>query len=398
MKYVVLIVDGAAGHPIAWLSGKTSLEAAFTPNLDWLALRSSVGLVCTVPAGMEPSSACACLSILGYDPKVYYKGRGAIEAVSVGVPLDEGDLVFRSNLVSVSDGRMASYSAGYITTPEARELISALNKELGSGEVRFYVGTSYRNLLVLKNHPEVLESVCTPPHDIQEKEISAFLPSGEGSQFLRDLMFRSREVLQAHPINRTRVGRGEPEANMVWPFWGSGRLPPIPSFKDLYGCNASLTSGVDLLKGLAAMMGIEVLDIEGVTDNLDNDFSAQAKGALESLKEKDLTVVHIEAADEAGHAGEALKKIRAIELIDRFVVGEVLRHWGEVRLLVMPDHPTPVDLRTHVAEPVPFLIAGPGFASNGATAFNEKEARKTGLFLGEGHRIMDCLLRGKLWD
>ena len=398
MKYIVLILDGAAGRPIAWLNGRTCLEAAFTPNLDRLAPKSTVGLVCNVPSGMEPSSACACLSILGYDPRVYYKGRGAIEAISVGVPLDEGDVVFRCNLVSVKDGKMSSYAAGYIPTEEASELVSALNEDLGNDEIRFYTGTSYRHLLKLKNHPETLRAVCTPPHDIPEKEIAGFLPSGEGSALLRDLMFRSREILENHPVNRLRARRGEPEANMIWPFWGSEKLPPMPSFEQLYGFRAALTSGVDLLKGLAELVGIKVLEIEGVTDNLDNDFSAQAKGAIESLDDNDMVIIHIEAPDEAGHSGEALKKIRAIELIDQLVLGEILSFKGPRRLFVLPDHPTPVEVRTHTVDPVPFMLNGPGFDPNGAAKFNEDEARKTGLFLKEGYKIMDYFLRGKLWD
>jgi 2,3-bisphosphoglycerate-independent phosphoglycerate mutase len=393
MRYCVLIIDGAAGLPIPARGGKTCLELADTPNLDAMAKEGEMGLVRTVPAGMEPSSACACMSVLGYDPMVYYKGRSAIEARSMDIDIGEGEVVFRCNLVAIRDGKMWSYSAGYIGTGEARKLIAVLNQSLGDDDIRFYPGVSYRHILKLKGHEDALLASCTPPHDIPDKEIDSFLPRGKGSQILRDLMGRSEAVLRYHPVNERRRSRGEIPATTIWLFWGSGRVPEMPPFQQVYGLSAALTSGVDLLKGLAKMVEMEVLDIDGVTDGLDNDFAAQAEGALEALAENDLAVIHIEAPDEAAHAGVIDDKIEAIHRIDKEVISR-LRSWGEddLRLLIMPDHPTPVKSRTHSPEPVPFLLWGEGFNPNGAKMFSEIEAKGTGLFIEDGYNIMKRLL------
>ncbi len=351
-----------------------------------------VGLARTVSRGMEPSSACACMSVLGYDPKIYYRGRAAIEAVSMGVPVGGSEAVFRCNLVAVREGRVASYCAGHITTDEARELIKALNGSLGNEAVHFYPGVGYRHLVKLKGHEATLEAICTPPHDIPDKPIAEFLPRGRGSRFLRKLMLDSALVLGEHPVNIARRARGDIPATMVWLFWGSGQIPDTPSFQAEYGLSAALTSGVDLLRGLGQMMGMEILDIPGVTDNLDNNFTAQTLGALDSLDKHNLVVIHIEAPDEEAHAGSVEGKMEAIQRVDREVVGR-LRSFepGGFRLLIIPDHPTPIKARTHVAEPVPFILWGPGFASNGAKRFTEVEAKKTGLFVEEGYKIMGRL-------
>ena len=393
MKYCVLIVDGAAGWPLPGRGGKTCLELAETPNLDALAREGTVGLTATIPEGMEPSSACACMSLLGYDPRIYYKGRAAIEAVSMGIPVVEGEVVFRCNLVSVEDGRMQSYCAGHISTGEARQLIEALNEELGGEDVSFYTGLSYRHLLKLKGHEDTLEAVCTPPHDIPDKPVAEYLPRGQGSHFLRQLMQASVAVLEEHPLNIARRARGDMPANMIWLFWGSRRIPDMPAFKQVYNLSAALTSGIDLLQGLGLMMGMDILEIKGITDGLDNDFQGQVVGALKSLEDHDLVVIHIEAPDEAGHAGSVDDKIEAIQWIDRDVVSR-LRAFepGNLRLLVMPDHPTPIEIKTHVAEPVPFILWGAGFAANGAERFTETEAKGTGLFIQNGYNIMSRLV------
>jgi 2,3-bisphosphoglycerate-independent phosphoglycerate mutase len=393
MRYCVLIIDGAAGLPLPQRGGQTCLELAQTPNLDALAKEGEVGLVRTVPPGMEPSSACACMSVLGYDPKVYYKGRSAIEARAMDIEIGEGEVVFRCNLVSIRGGKMWSYSAGYISSGEARKLIAALNEKLGDDDVRFYPGVSYRHISKLRGHEDALLASCTPPHDIPDKPIDRFMPRGEGSEILRELMGRSEAVLRYHPVNQRRRRRGEIPATTIWLFWGSGRLPEMPSFLQVYGLSAALTSGVDLLKGLGKMMEMEVLNIGGVTDGLDNDFAAQAKGALTALAENDLVVIHIEAPDEAAHAGAIDGKIEAIHRIDKEVVSR-LRSWDEdeLRLLVMPDHPTPIKTRTHSSEPVPFLLWGEGFKPNGAKSFSEVEAKNTGLFIEDGYKIMARLI------
>ncbi len=392
MKYVILIMDGASGYPIPERDGKTSLELAHTPNLDALVKEGNVGLARTVPPGMEASSACACMSVLGYDPKVYYKGRAGIEARSMGIPIGDGEVVFRCNLVAVRDGKMWSYSSGYISTEEAHALIHALNATLASDEVQFYPGVSYRHICKIKGHEDTLNAECTSPHDIPGKVIAGHLPRGRGSEVLRDLMTRSEAVLREHPVNRERIARGAIPATMIWLFWGSSRLPDMPSFEGRYGLRVAMTSGVDLLDGLAQLAGMEVLAIPGVTDNLDNDYVAQANGAIAALSEYDLVVVHIEAPDEAAHDRAIDTKIEAIQKIDEEVVGRLRAYPGDIRLLIMPDHPTPIPVQTHTDDPVPFLIWGAGVKSNGADRFTEAETKGTGLLLEKGYTIMNTLV------
>lgn len=394
MKYCVLIIDGAAGWPLSDYGGKTCLELAHTPNLDAMAKEGIVGLVRTIPEGMEPSSACACMSILGYDPKVYYQGRSAIEAESMNIPIEVGEVAFRCNLVAIRNGKMWSYSSGYINTNEAQELITALNKSLGSDEVHFYPGVSYRHICKIKGHEDTLLAICTPPHDIPGKPINEFLPHGPGSELLRDLMARSEIVLRNHPVNVTRRLRGDIPATMIWLFWGSGKILGMPVFKQLYGLDAALTSGVDLLRGLARMVEIKVLNIPGVTDNLNNDYAAQAAGALESLKGHDMVIIHVEAPDEAAHTGSIEDKIEAIQGVDAEMVSQI-HGWDKdsLRVLIMPDHPTPIKVQTHVGEPVPFMLWGSGFIANGAKRFTEVEAKNIGLFIEQGYNIMSRLIR-----
>jgi len=393
MKYCVVIIDGAAGLPLPERGGKTCLELAKTPNLDALAGEGVVGLARTVPPGMEPSSACACMSVLGYDPKVYYRGRSAIEARAMDIPIGEGEVVFRCNLVGVQGGKMKSYSAGYISSEEAKELISALNEKLSDDSVQFYPSVSYRNVLKLRGHEDALSAHCTPPHDIPDKPVAEYLPKGKGSEVLLELMQRSEAVLQGHPINLSRQSRGDMPATTIWLFWGSGRVPEMPLFKQLYGLGAALTSGVDLLRGLGKMAGMKVLDIPGVTDGLDNDYAAQAAGALKALEDNDLVVVHIEAPDEAAHAGSIDDKVEAVERIDKEVIGRLRSYQkGGLRVLAMPDHPTPIEIRTHSPEPVPFLLWGKGFKPNGAQKFTEAAAKGTGLLVADGYKIMGKLI------
>ena len=393
MKYCVVIIDGASGWPLPERGGKTCLELAYTPNLDAMAQEGILGLVRTVPSGMEPGSACACMSVFGYDPKVYYRGRSSIEAKSRGIIIEDGEVVFRCNLVAIRDGRMWSYSSGYISTAEAQALIAALNESLGNDQIHFYSGVSYRHICKLKGREDTLLATCTPPHDIPGKAIDEYLPKGPGSDLLRDLMLRSQEVLRDHPVNIKRKSLGEIPATMIWLFWGSSKVPDMPAFKQVYGLNAAMTSGVDLVWGLAQMLEIDTLDIPGVTDGLDNNYSAQAVGAVEALSNHDLVVLHIEAPDEAAHAGAIDDKVEAIQRVDKEVIGR-LRSFqpNELRMLVMPDHPTPIKIQTHSDEPVPFVIWGSGFAANGGKRFSEAEAKRTGLFIDKGHNIMGRLI------
>ncbi len=394
MKYCVVIIDGAAGWPLPEYGGKTCLELACTPNMDAMAKGGRLGLVRTVPSGMEPSSACACMSILGYDPVVYYRGRSAIEALSMGNPVTEGETAFRCNLVTVVEGKMRSHSAGHISSEEARRLVAALNDSVGTEQVHFYPGVSYRHLCKIVGREDTLLAECTPPHNIPDKDIREYLPRGQGSDILRDLMVRSEPVLERHPVNVVRVSRGDLPATMIWLFWGSGALPEVPFFRERYGVSAALTSGVDLLRGLARMAKMSVLDIPGVTDDAGNDYAAQARGALTALEQYDLVVIHIEAPDEAGHAGSVEEKVDAIQRTDDEVVGPLLRGaQGALRALVMPDHATPIEKRTHSREPIPFMLWGAGIAPNGAQRFTEVEAKSTQLFIEQGHTLMGRLLR-----
>jgi len=394
MKYAILIIDGAAGWSLPDHKDKTCLELAHIPHLDAMVREGVLGLVRTVPEGMEPSSACACMSVLGYDPRVYYRGRSAIEARSLGIPIADDEVVFRCNLVTVRDGKMWSYSAGHISTEEASILISALNEVLGNGEVSFYPGVRYRHICKIRGRPETLLADCTPPHDIPERPIADYLPKGQGSEFLKELMARSEAVLKGHEINKRRQARGELPATMVWLFWGAGQVPEMPPFKQIYGLEAALTSGVDLLRGLARMAGMTVLEIPGVTDGLDNDYAAQAEGALKALKSHDLVVIHVEAPDEAAHTGSVEEKVSALEKVDAEMVGRLRRWDGEaLRVLALPDHPTPIKIRTHTDEPVPFVLWGPGFTPNGGRRFTETEAKRTGIFLEEGYNIMAKFLQ-----
>jgi len=396
MKFCVVIVDGASGWPLAERGNKTCLEASVTPNLDLMARQGYSGMALTIPPGMEPGSAPACMSVLGYDPEVYYRGRSAIEARSVGVPIGPRDVTFRCNLVTINEGKMVSHSAGHISTAEATGIIDTLNEKLGSDEVKFFPGISYRHICRIGGREDTLMAVCTPPHDITDRQVRDYLPHGRGSEILCELMKKSESVLAGHPVNEERKRQGKLPVTSIWLFWPSGRVPEMPSFRELHGLRASLTSGVDLLRGLAMMAGMEVLHIDGVTDNLDNDFAAQAEGALRSLKTGDLTVMHIEAPDEMGHRGSTADKIKAIELIDREVIGRLLR-WkgGQIKVLVMPDHPTPIELKTHCAEPVPFLIWGGVIKPNGAARFTEAEAGRTGILVDPGFKLMDIFLKDK---
>lgn len=392
MKFVVLITDGASGWAVDEFGGRTSLEAAELPNLDRLAREGMVGLAHTVPPGMEPSSAVACLSVLGYDPCRFYAGRGPIEAVALGIDLEPEEAALRCNFVTVEDGVMLSYAAGGIPSSESHVLLAAIQAELGDERVRFHPGVGFRHILTVRDGRSLLEAHCTPPHDLADQPIAGHLPTGTGSDLLLELMERSKPILADHPINRRRAERGEPPATQIWPFWPGLHPDALPSFHERFGVRAALTSSVDLLRGIARQIAVPSLDIPGVTDGADNDYAAQMTGALASLEEHDLVVVHVEAPDVTGHAGDAEGKRGSLESIDRLMTPPLTSLGRGVRVLVMPDHPTPLAIKTHAAEPVPFILWGEGFEPNGAAAFTEAEAAGTGLEIDEGHRLMGMLL------
>jgi 2,3-bisphosphoglycerate-independent phosphoglycerate mutase len=399
VKYCTVIMDGASGWPLPDRNDQTCLELASTPNLDTMARHGMLGTAVTVPPGMEPSSACACMSVLGYDPVVYYRGRSAIEALSMGVSVGEGEVTFRCNLVTVIDGRMTSYNGGNISSEEAKAIVSSLNDKLGSDTLEFFPGVGYRQICKIRGKVDSLRSVCTPPHDIADQPVADYLPRGEGSVFLRDLMKKSQSALANHPVNVERKKRGKLPITTIWLFWGSGKVPGMPPFQREYGFKAALTSSVDLLSGLATMAGMENLKIDGVTDGLDNDSAGQTEGALAALANNDMVVVHVESPDEMGHKGSVEDKVAAIEQIDREVIGRLLRWKGDdLKVLVMPDHPTPIKLKTHCAEPVPFLIWGKGVQGKGGLRFTEVEAGKTGITVEPGYKLMSLFLKANLKD
>lgn len=392
MKYCVVIMDGATGWPVEELGSRTCLQAAHTPNLDALTRVGTLGLAQTVPLGTEPSSAAACTSILGYDPIADYVGRGAIEAASMGIVLAPDEVALRLNTVTITDGVMTSYAAGHITTTESRAIVLDLAASLDDETFRLYPGVAYRHILVVKGHPELLGLSFTPPHDISDKPVDGCLPAGDGAELLLDYMERARPILLNSSVNVCRADGGQLPVTDVWPFWPGVRPAGMVPYAERYGLRAAMTSGVDLLNGLGVLMGMDRLDIPGVSDGSDNDYVAQVEGALAALDEHDLVVVHVESPDEEGHAGNFTGKVAAIEAIDREILSRVRAFGEELRVLVMPDHATPTAIKTHVGEPVPFVIAGPGISHNGAQAFNQYTAGDCGLLLDPGYQVMGLLL------
>lgn len=392
MKHVVLILDGAAGWPVPELGSRTTLEYAHTPNLDALAAMGTLGLAQTVPPGAEPSSSAACTSILGYDPIADYVGRGAIEAASLGIALASDEVALRMNLVNIADGVMASYSSGHIASEDSRAIVAELAHALGDSTFAFHPGVAYRHILVVKGHAELLKLRYTPPHDISDKPVAGALPEGDGAELLLDLMEAARPVLASSAVNARRAERGELSATDIWPFWPGEAPGGLRPFSQRRGVSAAMTSGVDLLNGLAVLFGIDRISIAGVTDGADNDYRAQIEGAFAALEDHDLVVVHVESPDEEGHAGNVQGKVAAIEAIDREMASVLRQHVGDIRVLAMPDHPTPIEIRTHVGEPVPFLIAGPNVPINQGREFAEAAAAATRLLVSPGRNVMGMLL------
>lgn len=400
MKFILLVGDGMADRPIESLDNKTILETANTRFMDKIVEEGRIGLVSTVPSGYTPASDVANLCIMGYDPKLYYKGRGPLEAANMGIGLKDSDVVFRCNTVTVSDNKMADYSAGHITTKESTVLIKDTAKKFESENIKFYPGISYRHLMIVnagtkEKANELFRIKCTPPHDILGKDITKYLPKGRGADFILDLMKKSKEFLQGHEINKVRIDLKENPANMLW-FWGHGIKPNMPSFKDLFGVTGGVISAVDLVNGIGKLVGLEVINVPGATGYYDTNYKGKAEYALESLKRNDFVFVHVEAPDEAGHNGDIRAKITAVENFDKFVVGTI---WEEIkdkedyRIMVLPDHATPVKVRTHTDEPVPFAVAGKGIPRDTAKAFTENVARTSTFILENGSSLMKYLIK-----
>ena len=398
MKYIVILCDGMADEPLEELDGRTPLEAARTVNMDRLAADSEIGMVRTVPEGMAPGSDTANLSVIGYDPRKYYSGRSPLEALSIGAEMGENDVSFRCNLVTLSeeedryeDRVILDHSSGEIPTEEAAALVEALREGLGREGYTFYVGTSYRHLLIQKDG-KVTD--LTPPHDILTKRIGEYLPE---DPVLREMMVRSYEILKDHPVNVKRRAEGKNPANSAW-FWGAGTCPALPSFEEKTGVKGAMISAVDLLKGIAAGSGMHNIIVEGANGGLHTNYAGKARAAVKALTEDgyDFVYVHIEAPDEMGHQGSAEDKIKAIEYIDDQVIGPVadaLRGAGvDFRMLILPDHPTPVRVRTHTSDPVPYLLYDSTKAQEGCSVYSEKTGRESGKMLEEGYRLIDHLL------
>ena len=386
-------------HKLPELGGRTPLEAAETPNLDAVARRAEVfGTAKTIPDPLPPGSDVGNLAVLGYDPEKYYTGRSPLEAASIGVPLGETDVTVRCNLVTLAqrDGRtvMEDYSAGHITDDDAAAVIGDLKKEFDGEEFSLSQGVSYRHLLLWRGGNSGIST--TPPHDISGKEIAPWLPSGEGAEKLVGLMERSRGILKDHPVNRKRRAEGQNTADSIW-LWGEGTRPDMPSLRELYGITGSVVSAVDLVKGIGIFAAMEVIEVPGATGYLDTNYAGKVSGALESLDRVDLAMIHIEATDETGHVGDAGLKIQAIEDFDRKVVGpalEGMERFGEYRVLVLSDHPTPVDLRTHTSEPVPFAILDSGNSSvkHDSFVYTEDCAAASGVYVEEGWKLLGRLV------
>ena len=382
MKVLVVLGDGMADEPLAELGGRTPLEAARTPHFDRIAREGACGLVRTIPPGFEAGSDIANLSLLGYDPGKYYTGRGPLEAASMGVPLGEHDVAYRCNLVTIRDGVMEDFSAGHIPGSEGAPLIRAV--DAGVEGVSLYPGVSYRNLLVV---PGGQGAETTPPHDIVGQKIGPFLPKGGDAPVLLGAMETSRGVLGDQPVNRERVARGERPATMIWP-WSGGRKPGLPPFKKLHGLSGAMISAVDLLNGIARLAGMEVIRVPGATGFLDTDYDAKARYALDALGRFDFLYLHVEAPDEAGHMGSVEEKVKAIERVDG-MVGTIMESFEGI-IAVLPDHPTPIRVRNHTPDPVPFAIKG--LKKNGCQRLTEREAGKGGFGLVEGTGFLPLIL------
>lgn len=401
MKYIVLVGDGMAGRPLKELGNKTCLQKARTPNMDRLAAEGEVGTARTIPGGFEPGSDVANLSILGYDPKKFYTGRAPIEAEYRKITLGPNDVAFRCNLVTVSAPLdipgtvMEDFSAGHITTGEASGLIRFINKKLGKRDMTFHAGVSYRHLMIWKNGRDRI--TCTPPHDITGRKVAGHLPAGKGAEVLKSLMKESRDLLLSHPVNKKRIRRGLSPASSIW-FWGQGKKLVVPKFRNKYGLKGSLISAVDLTKGLGICAGFENINVRGATGYIDTNYTGKANAALRALKTCDFVYVHVEAPDEAGHNGDIRAKIQAIEDFDAKVVGTIMRgirKFGDYRMLVLPDHFTPIKARTHTPEPVPFVLYGDGFRGGAARvrSYSENICRmKKVRRFEKGHRLMDYFL------
>jgi len=392
-KYVIIVPDGAADEPLEQLDNKTILEAAQTPNMDKISIEGKQGIMRTIPEGMEAGSDVAQMSLLGYDPSTFYTGRAPIEAVARDIELSADDWVFRCNLVTIADGKMADHSAGHISTEEAGKLIKELNEQFGNEQIHFYSGVSYRHLLVCKGFDFDVQTY--PPHDYIDTAIEKILPRGKGSEMLIDLMARSQQLFVNHDINKVRKDLGENQVSSIW-LWGHGKKARMESFEKRFGVKGAAITAVDLVRGLSKLIGFDLIEVPGATGFVDTNYQGKASAGIEALDKYDLVFIHIEAPDEAGHSGSIETKIKAVELIDKHVIGpvyEALQKYESFRILVAPDHPTPIRSRAHSPEPVPFAMAGDNVKGILHTTFGETNADKSGFRIEKGFELMEYFLK-----
>lgn len=396
MKYVVVLYDGMADYPVPALGGKTPMEVADKPNMDALAGKAEVGLVRTVAEGLKPGSDVANMSVMGFDPMQYYTGRSPLEAASIGIDMAPTDVSLRTNLVTLSpddapyeEKVMEDYCAGDISTEEARELIAAVEEAFGSDTFCFYPGVSYRHCLIWKNGTTKLGNM-TPPHDISGKVVGPYLSADTNAKVLIDMMKKSYDILKNHPVNLKRVAEGKRPANSIW-LWGEGRRPAFPPFEKVYGIKGGVVSAVDLIKGIGRCAEMEVAEVEGATGYIDTNFEGKADAALDLLTRNDLVYIHFEAPDECGHRNEPENKVKAIEMIDSRVLPRLLaglKAYDDYKIMILPDHPTPIVTRTHASDPVPYLIYHKQKEVQGVATINESTAKATGVFIDHGPDIM----------
>lgn len=401
MKYAIVIPDGCADEPQASLGGKTPLQAARTPAMDAIAAAGVVGRANNVPASLPAGSDVANLSLLGYDPLQNFTGRAPLEAAAQGLELGPNDWAIRCNLVTVERQTMRDFTAGHISTEEAAQLLAACQERLGGDQLRFVPGVSYRNLLLYQpgadQAPFSVDTRATPPHDLTDKSVLDDYPRGPGSDLLNQLMSDSEPLFADHAVNRARVAAGKLPATNIW-LWGQGRRPALRPFAELHGIRGAMITAVDLLRGLAALLGWKRIEVPGATGYLDTDYAAKGRYAIDALADTDLICVHVEATDEASHEGRGEAKIEALEQIDRHIVGPLhaaLQQHGEYRILVSPDHPTPLQTKTHSHGFVPLAIHGTGVTPDAAQAYDEATAGTSTLAFAEGWRLMDFFLHLK---
>lgn len=397
MKYVVIVPDGLGDWPIKELGDKTPLEAANVPNLHALAKKYILGTLRTAPDSMYPGSDVCGLSLMGYDPKACYTGRAPLEAANLGITLSPGELAFRTNLVNVEGDVLTDYSADHITTEEAAVLIQAVQKELGTKDIEFHPGKMYRHIMVYKK-PLAMDVKTDQPHDFQGQTFTKHWPAGKGAEILKSLTEKSRAILENHPINQARVKNGKKKANMIW-IWGGGPAPKLERFQKKFGVRGGVISAVDLLNGLGHYLGWEIISVPGATGYFDTNYRAKGEYAIKALNRLDLVFVHVEATDEAGHSGLAKEKVKAIEEIDKWIVGPIVKHLSKVpawRLYVAPDHYTPVAKKTHTGDPVPFIFAATNVDKPSGLSYTEKAAQSSGVHIEKGYELMQRLING--WD